>query len=140
MSAGEWLVTALVVAFVALKLVEALLFLEAWPLTHVPMFAVRRPPEARPTQLSIHALRAGQWFEVRPWQLGLNRDEVNRRLLRNADPRIGCGELLRAFNRSRPPYLRVEQAYVLRRSLARPGSGASDHETKLPCPLAPGRP
>jgi hypothetical protein len=104
------------------------------------MFAVRQAPDARPLQLSIHALRAGQWFEVRPWQLGLNPGEVQRRLMRDADPAVGCGELMRAFNRSRPTYLRVDQAYVLRRSLARPGSDATDHEERFTCPLAPKTP
>jgi hypothetical protein len=57
LSAGEWLLTLLIVAFIALKLAEALLFLEAWPLTHVPMFAVREAPDARPVRLDPRAAR-----------------------------------------------------------------------------------
>lgn len=131
----ERLLSAFVAAFVVLKIAEGLLALEAWPLSHVPMFSVRQPPEARPSRRTIHALRDGTWFEMRPWQLGLNPDELSRRLLRTADPGIGCGELLRAFNASRPPRRRLAKAYVERATLARPGTGASDVVERFDCPL-----
>lgn len=135
MGARERLVSAFVAAFLVLKITEGLLALEAWPLSHVPMFSVRRPPDARPQRRTIHALRGGAWFELQPWQLGLNHDELSRRLLRHPDPGIGCGELLRAFNASRPPWRRVGKAYVERTTLARPGTGARDVVERFDCPL-----
>lgn len=135
MDPRERLISAFVAAFVVLKVAEGLLALEAWPLSHVPMFAVRQPPEARPVRLSIQALRGGRWFEMLPWQLGLNRAELDRRLLAHADPGTGCGELLRAFNGSRPRQLRLAAAYVRRDTVARPGTDAADVVERFDCPL-----
>ncbi|MBM4244471.1 MAG: hypothetical protein FJ148_11745 [Deltaproteobacteria bacterium] len=135
MRTRELAVSCFVAAFVTLKLIEGFGALEAWPLTHVPMFAVRRPPEELPVRRTIEARRAGRWFELRPWQLGLNRAELAGRLLRDPDPGVGCGEVVREFNTRRPAWLRIEEAYVRALTVARPGSGARDVEHRFPCPL-----
>lgn len=140
MSLREWALSALIVAFVGLKLAEGLLALESWPLSHVPMFAERQPPDRRPARRSIQALRGGTWFELRPIQLALNPAEVNRRLVRDPDPGVGCGELLRAFNARKPARLRIEDAYVRVVTLARPGTGQEDVVATYPCPLATAQP
>lgn len=85
---------------------------------------------------SIQVRRAGRWFEMQPWQLGLNRAELARRLLRHPDPGVGCGELLRTFNARRLRSLQVEEAYVRTTIVARPGSGDTDLEQRFACPLA----
>jgi hypothetical protein len=129
------MLSAVFVAFVVLKIAEGSLAVESWPLSHVPMFASRQPPTSLPVRLSLHALRGGAWFEMQPFQLGLNRAELNRHLLRDPEPGAACGELLRGFNASRPRERRVDAAYVRELTLARPATGAADIERRSACPL-----
>lgn len=135
MTLREWLLSALFVAFAAVKVAEGGLAIESWPLSHVPMFAHYQPLEQRPVNFAIHARRGATWFVMQPWQLGLNRDELNRQLLRDPDPGRPCGVLLRAFNARRRRFLRIASAYVERRTHARPHTGASDRVERFPCPL-----
>lgn len=135
MSLREWLLSALFVAFVALKVAEGWLAIESWPLSHVPMFAHYQPLDRLPMNFTIHAQRGGAWFVLQPWQLGLNQAELNRQLLRDIDPGRPCGVLLRAFNARRQPFLRVVSAYVERRTYARPHTAGSDLVERFPCPL-----
>jgi hypothetical protein len=131
----EWILSGLFVAFVAFKVAEGVLAIESWPLSHVPMFAVRQGPESRPWRLAVYARRRGTWFEMQPFQLGLDKDELHRHLLAAADAGAACAELIDAFNTSRPPRRRVDAAYVSLTIVARPGSGARDTEQRTPCPL-----
>lgn len=136
MTRREWLLSALFVAFVALKVVEGVLAVESWPLSHVPMFAHYQPLDRSPVTFTIHARRRDAWLVLQPWQLGLNHAELNRQLLRDDDPGLPCGTLLSAFNARRPRSLHFAEAYVERRTHARPHTGASDLVERFTCPLA----
>jgi len=135
MGVREWLLSALFAAFVALKVAEGVLALEEWPLTNVPMYARARPASELPRRATIHALRRGAWFELRPFQLGLNRDELARRVLYAPDVAAACGELLRAFNAKRRPGIRVDAAYVRLVTVARPQAPEQASEQRIDCPL-----
>jgi len=136
MTRREWLLSALFVAFVGLKVVEGVLAIESWPLSHVPMFAQYQGLDRLPVTDSIHARRGDAWLVLRPWQLGLNQAELNRQLLGDPDPGVPCGTLLRELNARRRPFLRFTAAYVERRTYARPHTGESDLVERFPCPLA----
>jgi len=135
MTVRERILSALFAAFVALKIVEGWFALESWPLSHVPMFAARYGPEKLPVRLAVHGLRAGTWVEIQPFQLGLNRAELNRHLLRDADPGPACGELVRQFNATRIPARRFASAYVSKLTIARPDTPGGDRELRSDCPL-----
>ena len=135
MRAREWLLSVLFAGFVALKIVEGACALESWPLSHVAMFAEPQPESRQPIRLAIYARRGDAWFEMRPFMLGLNPDEVGRQLLGEADPGPHCGALIDAFNAKRPAWRRVSAAYVQTSVLARPGTAQQASEHYADCPL-----
>lgn len=135
MGAREWLLSVLFVGFVALKVVEGACALESWPLSHVPMFAEPQPESRQPMRLAIYARRGDVWFEMRPFMLGLNPDELGRQLLGEIDPGPRCGMLIDAFNAARPAPRRVSAAYLQRSVLARPGTDQVAFERYADCPL-----
>ncbi|HEY8516139.1 MAG TPA: hypothetical protein VIS07_11555 [Candidatus Binatia bacterium] len=139
MSAREWLLSLLFVAFFVLKVAEGWGELEEFPLTHVPMFRAAHPEWDLPRRLTLYGLRRGAWFEMRPFQFGLNPDQLKRRLLHSLDMAAACGELVRSFNASRPPERRVDAAVVVLTTVARPQAPEHGSVVRTKCALAKGR-
>ncbi|MEW6268742.1 MAG: hypothetical protein AB1689_05520 [Thermodesulfobacteriota bacterium] len=135
MGAREWLLSLSFAAFVVLEVAEGWWAIEEWPLTHVPMFETLRPEHELPRRAALYALRGGRWFEMRPFHFRLNPDELGGRLLYGEDVAAACGELVRAFNASRPPERRVSAAYVLTTVVARPQAPERGSGVRTDCDL-----
>jgi len=136
---GQKLVSALIVAMLALKTAEGWFRLERWPLTNVPMFSVRVPPERLLWRVTLSATTGGSWFELGPLHLGLNKDDFGRRV--PAEPLVllpgRCGELGRIYNQAHPgKQLTALQARVTK--VLRPGlPDQVPEEHTVDCPLGP---
>jgi hypothetical protein len=125
MSPRERALSALFVAVLVLPVAEAGLRLEAWPLTAVPMFSQRIPPDVPVRHVTLVGTMAnGATRELGPRHFGLTPDELARRL--PPDVRwLGreCGGLGRAYNARQP--VPARRLTVLRAHVdvkARPGA------------------
>ena len=138
----EWLVSLLIVGVVALKIAEGAYRLEAWPLSSVPMFSKRIPPERVPWRIVLLGTRGGAQIELTAADFRLSPDELGRRLgrpietlpqrcaqlgvLYNADPRFSATPLTALSVRAT--------------KVARPGVPMIPVDVVLPCPLPPPEP
>jgi len=100
MRAREWALSALFVVVLALPIAEAVMRLEAWPLTTVAMFSRRIPPSVPVRWVTLVGTMAdGTVREMTALDFGLTSNELVRRL--PPDVRwLGksCGELGQAYN------------------------------------------
>jgi hypothetical protein len=135
----EWLVSLLIVGVVALKIAEGAYRLEAWPLSSVPMFSKRIPPERVPWRIVLLGTRGGEQVELTAADFRLSTDELGRRLgrpietlpqrcaqlgaLYNADPRFAATPLTALSVRAT--------------KVPRPGVPMIPVDVVLPCPLPP---
>lgn len=135
----EWLVSLLVVAVIALKVAEGAYRLEAWPLSSVPMFSKRIPPERVPWRIVLLGSRDGEQFELGAADFRLSPDELGRRLGRPIEtlPQR-CAQLGRLYNadprfRAKP----LTSLSVRATKVARPGVPMIPVDVVMPCPLPP---
>jgi hypothetical protein len=136
MRTGEWLVSALIVAFIGLKVAEGALRIESWPLSHVPMFAVRMGPDRAPVRISVVGRRGGAEVPLDAGDFGLTYDELRRRLRLGDDTIIDrCRRLGGAYNERVAPALRLEAIDVHFIRFPRPGMAAGPRSLVVPCPL-----
>ena len=125
MRAREWGLSALFVAVLALPIAEAVMRIEAWPLTAVAMFSQRIPPSVPVRWVTLVGTMAdGTVREMTAPDFGLTVNELDRRL--PPDVRwLGkrCGELGQAYNaRPRPPERRLTAMRADVTVVARPGA------------------
>jgi len=136
----QWLLSALFAALIVLKVAEAALRLESWPLTDVRMFSARVPPRVTPYDVTLHATRGGPWFELTAFDFGIGPEELRRRLPADIAvlPAV-CGDLGRLYNASHPGAgtLTGLRARVTR--LQRPGVPSEPFDETVECPLTPPR-
>jgi hypothetical protein len=139
-SRREWLLSLCFVAFILLKVAEAALRLENWPLSDVRMFSHRVPPSVTPFQVTLQGSRGGAWFPLSAADFGLNEDGLMRRL----PPDIAllpqrCGALGRDYNARQPPAAQLRGLEARVRRVQRPGVPSRPLDVTVPCLLgAPG--
>jgi hypothetical protein len=136
MTARQWFLSACFLGFVALKLAEALVPLDSWPWSNIPMFSRRMPPELSPQRLHVFGRRGTRWVELTSRDLSLTDDELSRRLRNSPSPRVACGQIVAANN----PRLGVNAAMLMVERVPRPGSGAPPRWQSESCPLDAGPP
>jgi hypothetical protein len=135
-SRREWLLSAGFLAFILLKVAEAALRLENWPLSDVRMFSRRVPPSVTPFQVTLQGTRGEAWFPLVAADFGLNDDGLMRRLPADiATLPQRCGALGRDYNARHPgdAQLRAMQARV--RRVPRPGVPSTPVDVTVPCIL-----
>lgn len=137
---GEWLVSLLIVGVVALKVAEGAYRLEAWPLSSVPMFAKRIPPERVPWRIVMMGSRGGgPPFALTAADFRLTPDELGRRLGRPIETLAErCGQLGALYNADPRFASRPLTALLVRATkVPRPGVPMEPVDVVLPCPLPP---
>lgn len=136
---AQWLLSALFVGFVAVKAAEALIGLEAWPLTNVSMFLDRRPPDVVPIRARLWGVRNGETFELLPVDLRLSEDEFLTRLRDDPDFVGACSALVQTFNRRvtriRAGHQRVTGAFAEREEIPRPGIPREPSRVRVECAI-----
>jgi hypothetical protein len=123
--AREWALSALFVVVLALPVAEAVMRIEAWPLTTVAMFSRRIPPSVPVRWVTLVGTMAdGTVREMTARDFGLTSNELGRRV--PPDVRLlgkGCSELGRAYNaQPRPPERRLTALRADVTVAARPGA------------------
>jgi hypothetical protein len=137
-TAKQWILSAFFVAFVLVKVAEAWLGLERWPLTNVAMFLDRRPEGEAPTRVRFYGVRGGETFELGPGDFALTPDEFNRRLRDAEDLSQNCGELARLYGRRQKRRRPLTAAYAQLEAIPRPGARSpASLSIRVDCPLAP---
>ncbi len=140
MSWREWLVSALIVAVVAVKVSEGVYRLESWPLSSVPMFSRHIPPELTPWRVTlVGARRDGVPFVLTPGDFRLSPDELGRRLGRPIETLPErCAQLGRLYNTD-PRFAAnpLTTLSVRATKVPRPGVPMVPVDATRPCPLAP---
>ncbi len=132
------MLSAFFVAVIALKVAEAALRLESWPLTDVRMFSARVPPWVTPFDVTLLATRGGPWFPLTAFDLGLGPDGLRRRL--PPDLKVlpaACGELGRLYNTQHPGAGALAGLRARVRRVPRPGVPSEPFDQTVECPLAP---
>jgi hypothetical protein len=131
------LLSVLFVVFVALKLAEGTLGLEAWPLTDVSMFHARQPFDVVPIRARLFGVRDGATFELNPLDLRLSEDEFLTRLRDEEDLARACSDFARDYNRrlARRGRLaeQVTAAYATREEIVRPGFPREPWRIRVEC-------
>lgn len=121
MSAREWRVSILIAVFLGLKVAEAALGLDRWPISNVSMFSERRPVDVVPLRSRLVATRGSGWFDLAPADVRLSEDEFALRLRPSDDLPARCGALIGAYNAlTREPWRRLEAAMVTIDPIPRP--------------------
>ena len=135
----EQLVSAFILALVALRVGEGVLQLESWPLTYMPMFSARVSPDVLPLRIELEGESNGAWRPLPAVDFGLSEDELLSRL-RGADGiAVRCAELGRIYNRragAAPRRLHALRARLV--EIARPGVAREAQIREVPCPLGGG--
>jgi hypothetical protein len=141
MRPGEWLATALILAFFAIKIAETALAIDSWPLTTVPMFARRAGPEAVPMRLVLIGRRGGGAVTITAADVGLTDDELSRRVRSGTwtDASLACGTLGAVYNQTHPATLRLDALEARLIRILRPGVATVTDDIVVPCPLQPPR-
>jgi hypothetical protein len=139
MRPGEWLLSLLIVAVIAVKAAEGIFGLETWPLSNVPMFASYVPRMVTPLRVTLMGTRDGtSWFALSAYDFLLSQDEYERRLPSDARSlAAGCGELGRLYNAARPPSARLIGLYGRIDRVPRPGVPIEPASTVVTCLLSP---
>lgn len=131
------LLSVLFAGFIALKLAEGALGLEAWPLTNVSMFHARQPVDVVPIRARLFGVRNGAPFELKPLDLRLSEDEFLTRLRDDEDLERACSDFARDYNRrlSRRGRLaeRITAAYATREEITRPGVERLPWRVRVEC-------
>jgi hypothetical protein len=136
MRRGEWLVSLLIVAVVALKVAEGAYRLEAWPLSSVPMFSKRIPPERVSWRITLIGTRGGQEIELTAADFRLTPDEFGRRLGRPIETLPErCAQLGALYNASAATPLTTLSVRAMK--VPRPGVPMIPVDVTRPCPLQP---
>lgn len=131
----QWLVSALIVAMIGLKLVEGALRIESWPLSNVPMFASYVARDTTPRRVILRGRTDGEWFDLPPAQLGLTDDEFTRRFAGTLSrvPLV-CAELGKVYDASRSRgKLHALEARVV--TIPRPGVPVVYGDVVVACPV-----
>jgi hypothetical protein len=136
---GECLATALILAFLAVKVAETALAIDSWPLTTVPMFAGRAGPETVPMRMALVGRRGGAAVTITAADVGLTDDELSRRIRSGtwADASQACGTVGAVYNRSHPAPLRLDVLEARFMRIPRPGIPTRTDDVVVPCPLQP---
>jgi len=135
---SQRLLSAFFLAVLALKVAEGVGQLDAWPLSPMPMFSRRVPPQATVWRVTLQARRGDAWIEIGPAAFALSDDELLRRL--PADPialPVRCGELGRLYNAGHPGPGRLHELRAVVTKVPRPGSGDAPVAWLAQCPLEP---
>jgi hypothetical protein len=140
MRPGEWLVSVLVLGFLAVKVTEATLGIDSWPLTTVPMFAGRAGPEVVPMRMTLVGRRGETSVVLTARDFGLTDDELKRRVRSGGTTGavLGCGLLGTSYNETHPPALRLDALEARFTRIPRPGVPSRGSDIVLPCSLRPG--
>ena len=139
MQRGEWLVSGLIVGLLVLHVAIGAFEIESWPLSNIPMFAVRQPPEVTPFRMTLIGRRGEEEIRLGPGAFGLTNTEFGRQLRGRGLTGLkeGCRRLADVYNRGRAPALRLEALEVRITSSPRPGVPSERYDVVLPCPLTP---
>jgi hypothetical protein len=86
----------------ALRAGEGWLQIESWPLSYVPMFATRVPPDVLSLRYQVQYLSDGAWRPRAAINLRLTKDELRRSLTHAPDLAARCSELGRIYRRRAP--------------------------------------
>ncbi|HLY38540.1 MAG TPA: hypothetical protein VKU61_10925 [Candidatus Binatia bacterium] len=141
MRPGEWLATALILAFLAVKIVETALAIDSWPLTTVPMFAERAGPETFPMRMALVGHRRGAPVTISAADVGLSDDELRRRVASGTwvEASQACGTLGAVYNQTHPAPLRLDVLEARFIRIPRPGVPTPTDDVVVPCPFQPPR-
>jgi hypothetical protein len=134
----EWLISALIVTVVAVQIAEGVYRLESWPLSSVPMFSRRIPPERVPWRIVLLGTRRdGVPFVLTPADFRLTPDELGRRLGRPIETLPErCAQLGRLYNADPRFAANPLTALSVRATkLPRPGVPMIPVDATMPCPL-----
>lgn len=135
MTRREWALSVFFVAVITLKVAEAALRLEWWPLSDVRMFSHRVPPTATVWRVTLHGARGGAWMPLGPGDFRLSEDEFLRRLppVPSVLPER-CAELGRLYNADPRFADRPLDALEVRLTkVPRPGTAAAPFVITIPC-------
>jgi hypothetical protein len=133
MSTREWILSALFLAFLAVKVLEGALALDEWPLTNVSMFRDRHPPDDVPTRVRLWVDHGQGWLELRERDFLLSEDEFNLKLRGARDVESACKELIRIYARGARGKPRLLDAYAEREEIERPGVPRDIARMRFPC-------
>lgn len=134
MNASQRCLSGFFVAFVAFKVAEAALRIEAWPVSSVSMFAGYRPRQVVPLLPRLHATRNGESVELTHHDFLLTRGEFLARLHPDAGVAARCGRLVASWNKTAAAGAApIERAVVVVEPIARPGLWNDFVPRTVPC-------
>jgi len=137
MNASQRRLSVFFAAFVAFKVVEATLRIEAWPVSSVSMFAGYRPRQVVPLLPRLLVTRNGESVELTHHDFLLTRGEFLARLHPDAGVAARCGRLVASWNATAAAGAApIEQAVVVVEPIARPGIWNDFVPRKVTCPIA----
>jgi len=133
-SPREWSLSVFFAAFIALKIAEAGLGLESWPVSNVSMFSGLHPVELVPLRSRLVVTRGSGWFDLGGADLRLSEDEFVGRL--RPDDGLGdrCGRLVDSYNRAvAEPWKRLAAGTAVIEPIPRPGIASDAVGWTVPC-------
>jgi hypothetical protein len=133
----EWSLSVFFLAFLLLKVAEAALHLESWPISNVSMFSGLRPARIIPFRFHLEATRGSTPVTLGHADFQLTEDEFTGRLHPDAGLAARCGKLVASYNRRvADPSMRLAGATVTIEPIPRPGLRSDAQRWTVQCAVA----